>query len=82
MHHGGQRAHTPGFVLWEKRVEEGEEGNIGQMHAAGDHVGHDVGEALDVGDFVEVAVVATVHARQATQVGPGVGGREGALVVA
>jgi hypothetical protein len=52
------------------------------VHALRDNVGHGVSAALDVGDLVEVAVVAAVDALQAAQVGSGLVGRDGAFLVA
>ena len=55
---------------------------MGHVHAPGDCVCHGVSIPLDLGDLIEVAVVLTVHARQAAQVGRGMGRQDGALVVA
>ena len=62
--------------------EVGKEFRHGEMLQARGVVGHHVGLASDVGDFVAVAVVALVEAGRPTQVGRRGVGRHGPLSTA
>ena len=50
-------------------VEKCEDLRVGQIMMAGEDVGHFIGKALDVRDFVVVLVVPAVEAGEAAKVG-------------
>ena len=50
----------PGYGLGEMSVEKCDNVRVRKVMVAGEDVGHFIGEALDVGDFMVVSVVLAV----------------------
>ena len=74
-HLGRYVVHAPGHGLWETCIKKGEKVVVANVMVAGEDVGHFIGGARDVGDFVRVAMVALVEAGEAAQVcGGSIGG--------